>query len=81
MLYLQGGVTVSYFEWLKNLNHIHFGRMSRRMEERGKTELINALENQFGNGQRISAEIRSQVVKGYVRQSDSTSVHRSGCNR
>ncbi|KAG0590513.1 hypothetical protein M758_1G111900 [Ceratodon purpureus] len=59
-----GGVTVSYFEWLKNLNHIHFGRMSRRMEERGKTVLIDALENEFGNGHRISAEVRSQVVKG-----------------
>uniref|UniRef100_A0A7I4D9N6 Glutamate dehydrogenase n=1 Tax=Physcomitrium patens TaxID=3218 RepID=A0A7I4D9N6_PHYPA len=59
-----GGVTVSYFEWLKNLNHIHFGRMSRRMEERGKTALIDALENQFGNGHRFSDEVRSQVVKG-----------------
>jgi glutamate dehydrogenase (NAD(P)+) len=59
-------VTVSYFEWLKNLNHIHFGRMSRRMEERGKRVLIDALENEFGNGQRFSDEVRSQVVKGYV---------------
>lgn len=42
------------------------------MEERGKTVLIDALENEFGNGHRISAEIRSQVVKGYVLHLDST---------
>lgn len=42
------------------------------MEERGKTVLIDALENEFGNGHRISAEIRSQVVKGYVFLLDST---------
>ena len=65
-MFEQGGVTVSYFEWLKNLNHIHYGRMSRRMEERGKSVLIDALENEFGNGHRISAEVRSQVVKGYA---------------
>lgn len=63
---MQGGVTVSYFEWLKNLNHIHFGRMSKRMEERGKRVLIDALENEFGNGHRFSDTVRSQVVKGYM---------------
>ncbi|BBM96727.1 glutamate dehydrogenase (NAD(P)+) [Marchantia polymorpha subsp. ruderalis] len=59
-----GGVTVSYFEWLKNLNHMHFGRMSRRMEESGKKALIDALENQFGNGTKLSEDLRSQIVKG-----------------
>ncbi|MFP1643307.1 Glu/Leu/Phe/Val family dehydrogenase [Pontitalea aquivivens] len=39
-----GGVTVSYFEWVKNLSHIPFGRMQRRHEEARNQMLVNELE-------------------------------------
>ena len=39
-----GGVTVSYFEWVKNISHIRFGRMQRRQEEQRQTELMGAIE-------------------------------------
>lgn len=40
-----GGVTVSYFEWLKNLSHVRFGRMERRYEESAFTRLVDAIES------------------------------------
>ena len=39
-----GGVTVSYFEWIKNLSHIRFGRMQRRYEESQSELIIKAIE-------------------------------------
>ena len=44
-----GGVTVSYFEWVKNLSHIRFGRMQRRAEEARHQLIVDELE-------RISAD-------------------------
>lgn len=43
-----GGVTVSYFEWVKNLGHIRFGRMQRRQHERQTLGMVDAIEEMVG---------------------------------
>ena len=43
-----GGVTVSYFEWIKNLSRIRFGRMQRRAEENRYGALIEGIESMTG---------------------------------
>ncbi len=40
-----GGVTVSYFEWLKNLSHVRFGRLEKRAEETSYRKILNVIEN------------------------------------
>jgi glutamate dehydrogenase (NAD(P)+) len=43
-----GGVTVSYFEWLKNLQHVRFGRMEKRFDEHASRQMLTAVENATG---------------------------------
>lgn len=57
-----GGVTVSYFEWLKNLSHVAFGRMDKRYEEMSNLNLVNVIEK--ASGVSLSPEIRSSIIKG-----------------
>ena len=53
-----GGVTVSYFEWLKNLSHVRFGRMGKRYEESEDRRLLQAIEvatgHKFSDTQKLS---------------------------
>lgn len=67
-----GGVTVSYFEWVKNLSHIRFGRMQRRQEEARQTMIIEALEKMTGDA--FPSELREMFVSG----ADELTLVRSG---
>lgn len=67
-----GGVTVSYFEWVKNLSHIRFGRMQRRQEEARQTMIIEALEKM--TGKEFPKELHGMFVSG----ADELTLVRSG---
>lgn len=43
-----GGVTVSYFEWLKNLSHVRFGRMDKRFSENQNSTILSTVEGLTG---------------------------------
>ena len=57
-----GGVTVSYFEWLKNLSHVAFGRMDKRYEELTSQGMVRAMEEMTGN--QLSDTQRKQLIHG-----------------
>jgi glutamate dehydrogenase (NAD(P)+) len=57
-----GGVTVSYFEWLKNLSHVSYGRLERRFMENQNANIVSQLEEMTGN--KISDEQKKLIVHG-----------------
>ncbi|MDX2000977.1 MAG: Glu/Leu/Phe/Val dehydrogenase [Chitinophagales bacterium] len=57
-----GGVTVSYFEWLKNLSHVRFGRMQKRFDESAYNNIISFVEKV--TKQKANSIERKSIVKG-----------------
>jgi len=57
-----GGVTVSYFEWLRNLYHVRFGRLSKRFEQRTYDRLLTAVEELTGKS--VPAAIKAEIAYG-----------------
>nr|MCU0375919.1 Glu/Leu/Phe/Val dehydrogenase [Chitinophagaceae bacterium] len=43
-----GGVTVSYFEWLKNLSHVRYGRLEKRFTENQNAQILGQIEELTG---------------------------------
>ncbi len=57
-----GGVIVSYFEWLKNISHVRFGRLDKRFEEGSNTRLIDTIERLTGKS--LATHERMIVARG-----------------
>ena len=57
-----GGVTVSYFEWIRNTSHIRMGRLNKRYEEDRGEAIIKAIQSI--SDQNISPDIIKQLVHG-----------------
>ncbi len=72
-----GGVTVSYFEWVKNLSHIRFGRMQRRQEESRHQLLINELER-LSKDKELGWTLSPGFKDKYLRGADELELVRSG---
>ncbi len=57
-----GGVTVSYFEWLKNISHVRFGRMGKRFDEGVNNRLVSSIEELVGKS--FTETERTMLTRG-----------------
>ena len=57
-----GGVTVSYFEWLKNLSHVRYGRLEKRFTENMNTRILEQIEEL--SGKNVSEKDRLLIMHG-----------------
>ena len=72
-----GGVTVSYFEWVKNLSHIRFGRMQRRAEESRHQLVVDELERLSADSN-INWELSPNFKDKYLKGAGELELVRSG---
>jgi len=57
-----GGVTVSYFEWTRNISHMRFGRLQRQYDEMRGEYLVSTMGNL--TGKTVDDQVRKKIVSG-----------------
>ncbi len=57
-----GGVTVSYFEWLKNLSHMRFGRLEKRFDQQRLENIVSLVEREVGRP--VNDEEKRMIARG-----------------
>jgi glutamate dehydrogenase (NAD(P)+) len=67
-----GGVTVSYFEWLKNLSHVRYGRLEKRFTEDMNSKILGQIEGL--TGKKVETKERDMIMHG----ADEVDLVRSG---
>ncbi|MFT5142403.1 MAG: glutamate dehydrogenase (NAD(P)+) [Rhodothermales bacterium] len=67
-----GGVTVSYFEWLRNLSHVRFGRMNKRFSQSSSERVLRAIESATG------VKLDDQLVQDAISGGDEVDLVNSG---
>lgn len=72
-----GGVIVSYFEWVKNLSHIRFGRMQRRQEEYRSRLLVEELNDMFQNTT-LNVKFSEKFIDRFLQGAGEMELVRSG---
>jgi len=87
-----GGVTVSYFEWLRNLSHVQLGRLGKRFEDSTQRAMLQAVEKatgyQFSNDERqlihgadeedlVNSGLQDTMIRAYQELRETRMQHRS----
>ncbi len=57
-----GGVIVSYFEWIRNLAHVRFGRLDKRFHEARGQHIVTAIE--MATDTEVPEWVRNELCRG-----------------